>query len=614
VRVKRLLLDPRLLAFAIVACAAWLAFLEYGPRDVRVNVRWRADVTDTIREDLEARLRLTRSEYVEGTTWTYWLDRPTRDDIRTLILHEAVEDTEHLHRTQFRPEIAQYYQLWFGLYAVLGGLGGSGLTWLFQFLWSSSAGRIRLVPAQPARPRLWTTVALVAVAPVVLALVGTLWRTPYPISETVGILEDTLRTSSPFDHFDPSQRSWFRPLYFLTWDLFLRGGDSLEGALLAFRVLEVAPILLLVGLFILALRPSSLMETGAALCATAVLVGAPAFRENLELPLLYTLVAMPMVVVVWQLLEVPSRAWHGVVFIVLAAIAIGFKEQGLLLVPLVVLGPLIRAPGASRVGAVALAMLTVAYMAMRITTGGVLNVFEGDISIGFTDWSAAEANLRFQDSFLWVYAYNALSVISNLLLSEPSRGHFGVIERVVQGSFVPSGLIAVSTSFALSGLIGWWALVTVRRDWRRGWTPATRLVVLLAITIIASGVLAFSYPRDRHGAMPLVLYAAAAYYALCMVLERARHVLSLRRVFVAAAVGLLALGWQLRMMGTVYDAEERSQRNQTTWLAQPSVVRANFKDRPVYLQTMEALRAQGLAVDISRPRRYPQWLRLLLTQ
>jgi hypothetical protein len=617
----------------VVAGAVWLLSNAYGPRSVSVNVRWRADLSEPARTALESELHLSQGRYAEGTTWTYRLERPSRAGIRALVLHEAVEDTARLHRTQFRPELAQFHTLWFGLYALLAGLGAVvidslgvrlrrpvavALARLAAFAsarlarllrWPSSM--TRPVADDAPRPRFWTGVALIALAPVVLVLAAALWGTPYPIRETVGILDDVIRADSALEHLDPARRSWYRPLFFLAWDVVTRATASLGAALTAFRVLEIVPILLLVGLFVRSLRPATLREAAAAVSATAVLLGTAAFRDNVELPLLYTLVAMPLVVAVWQLLESRHRASNAVVFLLLAVLAIGFKEQGLVLVPLVVLGPLLKAPGGSRAGAIVVALLAVGYALVRWSTRGELQRFDQDITIGFTTWSSGDASARFRESFLWVYAYNAMSVVSNLLFSEPSGGRFRMIEHAVRGAISSMELIDLASSLALSGLIAWWAVVVARRDWRRGWTRESRLVVFLVVACVVSGALAFSYPRDRHGGMALVLYAGASYYAIRLALDRAARMLTWRRMSAAVAIGLLAVCWQLRMLGTVYYVQWRSQQSQHAWIVDRAEERAERADREGYLAILDALEAQGLAADAARPRGYPLWLRRL---
>src|SRR5205809_696612 len=83
-----------------------------------------------------------------------------------------------------------------------------------------------------------------------------------------------------------------------------------------------------------ALRVRNAVDAAAATLAVAVLMGMPGFRDNLEMPLLFTLISMPITVLVYLLLERDHRWWHGLLFVALACVAVGFKEQGLVIVPI----------------------------------------------------------------------------------------------------------------------------------------------------------------------------------------------------------------------------------------------------------------------------------------
>ena len=73
---------------------------------------------------------------------------------------------------------------------------------------------------------LWILVVLAASSPLLFALGVSTWKTPYPVSETVAILEDVQHATSAVSYFDPTARSWYRPLYFLTWHGLWRGCRS----------------------------------------------------------------------------------------------------------------------------------------------------------------------------------------------------------------------------------------------------------------------------------------------------------------------------------------------------------------------------------------------------
>ena len=181
----------------------------------------------------------------------------------------------------------------------------------------------------------WLVATALISLPLLLNLGETMWRSPYPIHETVGLLQ-SYADASPASFFDPTKLSWYRPLYHLTWWMLRHTTGSLNSTLFWFKTIELSSVVVLLALLIWYLRPRSLLDCAAATCAGAVLVGTPGFRTNLELPLLMTLVGMPMALAVWMLLERDPRWWHAPVILVVTLVAIGFKEQGLVIAPLVV--------------------------------------------------------------------------------------------------------------------------------------------------------------------------------------------------------------------------------------------------------------------------------------
>lgn len=86
-----------------VAAAAYLGLRTiFGDRPVTVHVRWAPSVDEPTRQRLERRYHLTQPEPREGRTFGYALTNLSTDNVRSLILDPAVEDTHHLHRTAFR--------------------------------------------------------------------------------------------------------------------------------------------------------------------------------------------------------------------------------------------------------------------------------------------------------------------------------------------------------------------------------------------------------------------------------------------------------------------------------------------------------------------------------
>lgn len=93
-----------LLAFAVLG---FLAFTYRPFNYVSLNVRWMASVTDAQRAALEQRFSLTDPVFDGGTTWKYHLTNDSTANIQALVQDAHVDDTSHIHRTKFRPELKQ---------------------------------------------------------------------------------------------------------------------------------------------------------------------------------------------------------------------------------------------------------------------------------------------------------------------------------------------------------------------------------------------------------------------------------------------------------------------------------------------------------------------------
>jgi len=452
----------------------------------------------------------------------------------------------------------------------------------------------------------WTAAAFAITAPLLLTLVRVLWHTPYPISETIALLEDV--DTSPASFFlDPARKSWYRPLYHLTWMALWRGTGSLDAALALFKTIEVTAVGGLIALLIWHLRPRTAIAAGAATFAVAVLVGTPGFRDNLELPLIYTTVGMPLLLIVWMLLERDSRWWHTPVILALTILAIGYKEQGLVIVPVVLVAWWMGAPGASRTTAAAIVIMTAVYLAIRFSTSGSWPTFVQDVGYGFTMLSPDQATTRFGTFPLGMYIYNVIGTMTNILFSEPTAGVFTVVRDVRNGEVTVWEINHVISSAVLTALIAWWGIRTLRENRGAPWSPESRVFAATVIAVAASGALGFNYTRDRLGGMAAVFYALAAYYAIRAVAERLVGVPRPTVVAMSVALMLLAGAWQLRTIGTVEYARLTAFKDRREWITNLQRRRVEFVNRAAYLRILDAMIDQGTPSSVPRPTPLPDW-------
>lgn len=95
------------LAFVVCGAAAAGVLAAIIPaRPAPINVRWRSGVTAAQRSALEQRFHLAGGRQTEGTTWAYELADSSVTNIHALVRDPAVDDTAHINRRLFRPELA----------------------------------------------------------------------------------------------------------------------------------------------------------------------------------------------------------------------------------------------------------------------------------------------------------------------------------------------------------------------------------------------------------------------------------------------------------------------------------------------------------------------------
>lgn len=460
-----------------------------------------------------------------------------------------------------------------------------------------------------ARAHLWTAVVFGLATPLTFILCLTLWRTSFPLTEAVAIFENVTNTST--DLWVPAT-SYYRPLFYLMVSAIWHNAGTLDAALAWLKLVQIVAVLLLVVLFILHLRPRTFLDAAAASVAVAVLIGSPGFRDNLELPLSYTTVGMPLVLIVWILLNRQPRPGHAPLIVALTLIAIGFKEQGLVIVPVVVAAWWMRAPGATRGVAATLAAIAVAYVLFRLHWRAEWPVFEQAIGLGFTEIEVPEATARFGAFPYFVYAYSGASTMASLLFAEPARGVFRIVEAWSQGRAQAWQFAHVGASIGLTSVIAWWGVHSLRI--KGGWSTESRAFVTLAVVLLACGALSFNYSRDRLAGMAVVFYAVAAFFALRAAASRAVEASPGRFTAAALAVFVLAVAWQTRAIATIEYVRATAWRNHMEWLVMLPERRVEFAERPAYLRIMDSMIEQGTDPAAPRPTRYPAWVALTIGQ
>ncbi len=458
------------------------------------------------------------------------------------------------------------------------------------------------------RAHLWTAAVVALAAPFTAILCLTLWRTPFPLTEAVAIFENA--TTSP--HFWIPETAYFRPLFYVTVSAIWSQASSLAAALAWLKLVQIGAVLLLLALFIVHIRPRTFLDAAAASVAIAAVIGSPGFRDNLELPLSYTTVGMPLALAVWMLLNRDPRPWHAPLIIALTLVAIGFKEQGLVIVPVALVAWWTGARGATRGVAATLTAIAIAYVVIRLQWRAEWPVFEQAVGLGFRTIEVPEATARFGSFPYFVYAYNAASTIAGLLFGEPGQGTFRIIDAWRQGRVQAWQVIHVGSSIGLTAIIFWWGVRSLRTG--REWSTESRTFVAFVAALLACGALSLVYSRERLAGMAVAFYALAAFHALSAAASQAAQAGPARFRVAAVAFVLLAAAWQTRAMATVEFIRATAWRNHMEWLVMLPERREEFAERPAYLRIMNSMIDQGANAVSPRPTRYPEWVSLTTGQ
>jgi hypothetical protein len=115
-------------ASVLVASIVWgLLSLFWPVTPIHVHVRWKPEVTEAQRVELEREFQLTEPRRSDGNSWEYQLADASTTNIRTIVQDGRVDDTEHLNRIRYRPEFAQDRSRQILLYSAAAGAMGSVL-------------------------------------------------------------------------------------------------------------------------------------------------------------------------------------------------------------------------------------------------------------------------------------------------------------------------------------------------------------------------------------------------------------------------------------------------------------------------------------------------------
>jgi hypothetical protein len=235
----------------------------------------------------------------------------------------------------------------------------------------------------------------------------------------------------------------------------------------------------------------------------------------------------------------PRRGWPEWILLPLTLLGLLWLELAILIVPIVGIAWLMKAPGTTwRSVAATTAGLTI-YLIARLGFAPALPMSSPDTGLGFANITPQESAALFANAPWLLWIYNSGSTLLTVLASEPRGGMFRWIESLLQGH-VPAWMWLHVLSSVASTVVLAAALPGIRlRPYRE------RLIMAFGGVLMVGGSgLAFLYTRDRIGLPVGIGYAMMMYVALNAMLERRGP--RLRRAAVAVLVVLLGVGWSIR--------------------------------------------------------------------
>lgn len=343
-------------------------------------------------------------------------------------------------------------------------------------------------------------------------------------------------------------------------------------------------------------RPDGWPRVTAAILALSIAVGLHTSRILfLFVPLNAYATSMLIVLTVTLLLMTPRLRGYEWVLLPLTLAGLLWLELAVLIVPLALVGWVMKAPGATwRSAAAAVAGLTI-YLIARLGFAPSL-MGSPETGFGFSSISPAESAARFGDAPWVLWLYNVGSTMLTVVASEPRAGRFQFV-RALTLSDVPVWMwLHVLSSVATTAVVAV-GLAGIRRRPHRDQVIAAFGGVL----IVGGSALAFLYTRDRIGLPAGIGYAMVTYVAVSALLERVRS----GRPFVPALVAALVLCWSIR------SAEMYVALRDTAWDYRLEWERGEAVSAGRQNQVIARMRISALSHTPADAERDPRWTYIL---
>ncbi len=347
---------------------------------------------------------------------------------------------------------------------------------------------------------------------------------------------------------------------------------------LAYKAFHVALVLACLALFVMAARVRTAGDVWAFACALTVLTGLHTFLGTVweAYPINHFLEVVVLCLFVYVLAESRGGWWADALAALAFAVAALTLESGLLLWVVAVVAWLAGAKGLSRRGLVLMTVLLAGYLVVRFGyySTGLPTLVERSTGFGTQKLDPPELMRRFGGRPLVLYAYNIVSSLGSVLLSQPRAGVWTLLAEPRADGLSPGTMMNVIVSLLTTVAIAVWS---TRRwpAWRtRQFQQGDRVVLVALAVTVANAVLSYGYTKDE------IMSPAGAFYALAVGVVGRDLVTGPRPSGQPGAtaptpaawamlfvIGLVSAGWAVRAAGLHYQMHQMAHDVRNEWVS-----------------------------------------------
>jgi hypothetical protein len=341
---------------------------------------------------------------------------------------------------------------------------------------------------------------------------------------------------------------------------------------LAYKTFHIAMVIACFVLFLLAIDVGTAGGLAALPFSLTVLVGLHTFRGMVweAYPINHFLEIAVFCLLALALAKARGGWWVDLAAAVTFVVASLTLESGLLVWVVIVTAWIVGFRGVSTRGVIALTGLLALYFLVRFPYlgTGAPALAERSSGFGFGRLEPGELVRRFEAWPYGFYAYNVVSSLISVLLSEPRGGTWTALGDLSVRRVSPGTVVNLLSSVITTAVIGWFILTRVRR-WRASHIDdADRICVVSVAVLVANAAMSYGYTKDEIMSPGGVFYALAAFVAMRELLvwigrqPRVRW----KGAVCGFALAAASTGWAVRTVGLHYQTQMMAFAVRNEWV------------------------------------------------